>query len=144
MTRNTRHWLGTLFLCFGLAPCTVAAAPDADALATGAELGAMKANTPPAQVYDTWNRFCQAHFGAEKEPLVRDLCGQTLEMVEGGTWVHVSQTSACIAWETNLPALTHVEYGPAGGPDARTAEPERHFYVHVHYLTDLQPNTRYR
>ena len=113
-------------------------APDAEALAAGEALGTMKANTLPAKVYATWNRFCRAHFGAEKEPLVYDLYGKKLEPMAGGDWTHASATSATVAWETNLPATTHVEYGPTPACGKATAKTERPFYVHVHYLGDLE------
>ena len=116
---------------------------DKEALAASRALGGMKAGTPPDEVYGTWNRFCKAHFRAEKEPLVYEFFGKDLELVDGGAWVHVSETSACIAWETSLPAVTHVEYGPTPERQFRTPKPERPFYIHLHYLRDLQSDTQY-
>ena len=84
------------------------ASNDPKAVELGRELAAMKHDAPPEQVYDLFNRFCLANFGAEKEPLVYDLCGKTLQVNPGGDWVHPSETSACIAWETNLPAMAVV------------------------------------
>ena len=38
----------------------LAAKPSAEALATGKALGEMRANTPPAKVYEIFNDFCKA------------------------------------------------------------------------------------
>ncbi|HUU43668.1 MAG TPA: fibronectin type III domain-containing protein, partial [Planctomycetota bacterium] len=94
-------------------------------------------------VYDEFNRFCTESFGAEKESLVYDTFGKTLEVVESGLWKHVSETSACVAWETNLPARGHVEYGETPACGKSTTADERHFYLHTHYLRDLKPDTVY-
>jgi hypothetical protein len=108
-----------------------------------AQLATMEVDTNPDTVYETFSRFCQQFFGAEREPLVYGLFGQKLEMVEGGEWKHVSATSACLAWETNLPAKTRVEYGETADYGMTAPEQERFFYVHVHYLRDLKPDTTY-
>jgi len=135
--------LGTLLFA-ALAATAASAKPTPEMVASGEVLGSMKANTSPDKVYSIWNRFCRAHFGAQKEPLVYELFGKELKLVKGGRWVHVSATSACIAWETNLPALSHVEYGQTLERPEKTAAPERPYYLHVHYLTDLKPKTPYR
>lgn len=106
-------------------------------------LGNVSKNTPPAEVYGTFNRFCKAHFGAEKEPLIYGKSGAKLKFKEEGYWKHVSQTSAVIAWETNLPARSAVAYGSSKDLSKQTTPSERPFYNHVHYLTDLKPGTTY-
>ncbi|MGD2174950.1 MAG: hypothetical protein PVJ27_06065, partial [Candidatus Brocadiaceae bacterium] len=60
-----------------------------------------------------------------------------------GLWVYASERSACIGFETSLPAKAHVEYGATANYGRRTAEATRHHYIHVHYLTDLLPDTDY-
>ena len=47
---------------------------------------------------------------------------------------------AAIAWETNLPAKTYIEYGPTTSYGQKTNQPERFFYTHLHYLKDLDNN----
>ena len=94
-------------------------------------------------VYDDFNQFCAEHFGAEKESLVYDTFGRELKVMPGGNWRHVSETSACIAWETNLPAKGYVEYGETVAYGKKTVEDERHFYLHVHYLKDLKADVTY-
>ena len=97
----------------------------------------------PDKVYADFNAFCVAHFGAEKEPLVYTYAGKDLKLLPAGLWTHVSETSACVGFETNLPAKTHVEYGETADCGKKTAAPERHFYVHLAYLTGLKPDTTY-
>ena len=118
--------------------CSLQGAPDAEQIASGAAVSALHVNTPPDEVYATWNRFCRAHFGAEKEPLVYQLYGDRLETMAGGDWTHVSATSVCVAWETNLPATSWIEYGPDAACGKSTAKTERPFYIHVHTLAGLE------
>ena len=110
---------------------------------SGERLGNMKASTPPEVVNEVWEQFCLAHFGAEKEPMVYEFYGRELAVIDEGTWLHASETSACIAWETNLPARAHVEYGLTPDCSEKTHPGRRPFYVHVHYLTDLKPKAQY-
>jgi len=88
--------------------------------------------------YDAFNRFCISHFGAEKEPLVYEKFGRDLRFLPDGSWRHVSENSACIAWETNLPAKSYVEYGETPAYGKSTPQTERHFYLHLHYLKGLE------
>ncbi|KPJ55549.1 MAG: hypothetical protein AMS16_04070 [Planctomycetes bacterium DG_58] len=115
------------------------AVPEATAeqLAAEMRLKACTVKTPHQEVYDAFNAFCAAHFGAEKEPMVYKIFGTELKFVEGGLWVHASETSAVIGFETCLPAKSHVEYGPTAAYGKKTAEPERFFYLHQHYLAGL-------
>jgi hypothetical protein len=106
-------------------------------------LEAYKANTPPDQVAALFTEFCRTHFGAEKEPLAYAMFGRDLKVMDGGDWTHASVGSACLAWETSLPATTHVEFGRTKDYGQTTARSERPFYIHVHYLRDLQPDTAY-
>ena len=97
----------------------------------------------PDRVYADFNRFCVEHFGAEKEPLVYEKFGKDLKFLADGSWRHVSENSACVAFETNLPAKSYVEYGETAQYGRRTGGEERHFYLHLHYLTDLKPDATY-
>ncbi|MBM4044947.1 MAG: hypothetical protein FJ279_07530 [Planctomycetes bacterium] len=90
--------------------------------------------------YDEFNRLCIQHFGAEREDEVYRKFGQHLKMTPEGAWSYISETSACLAWQTNLPAKTYVEYGETTAYGRRTAEPERHLCLHLHYLTGLKPD----
>jgi hypothetical protein len=93
--------------------------------------------------YEDFNAFCIKNYGAEKEPLVYEKYGKELRMLPDGRWLHASENSAAIGWDTNLPAKSCVEYGETADYGNKTAEPERHFYVHLHYLTGLKPNAVY-
>ena len=93
--------------------------------------------------YEAFNGFCAEHLGAEREEEVYRAFGKTLRLWEGSRWRHVSERSACIAWQTNLPARTFVEYGETAHYGRRTPEPERPFFTHAHYLRGLKPGTTY-
>ncbi|HUW57698.1 MAG TPA: hypothetical protein VMZ92_13750 [Planctomycetota bacterium] len=97
----------------------------------------------PDAAYADFGRFCRQYFGAEKEPLVYEKFGKELQVAEDGSWRHVSENSACIAWQTNLPARTRVEYGETDQYGGRTPETERFFYTHVHYVKDLKADATY-
>jgi len=94
--------------------------------------------------YQWFNDFCIKHFGAEKEELTYAACGKELKFVEDGTWLHASETSACIAFQTSLPAKAYVEYGPTTKYGRKTAPAERNnFYTHVRYITGLKSGSEY-
>ena len=88
--------------------------------------------------------FCRERFGAEKEPLVYDMFGTDLQFMSGGEWTRASRTSACVAFETNLPAKTYVEYGTTTsyGSTAHVEE-FNYYYLHVAYLKGLSQDTTY-
>jgi len=96
-----------------------------------------------ADAYPPFNKLCAEHFGAEREPEVYRAFGRELKPVEGSRWQHVSEASACFAWQTNLPARTSIEYGTTAAYGQRTPEPERHFSLHLHHLKGLKPGTAY-
>ena len=111
-------------------------------LLIGASVPGQQQNDPDA-IYNVFNQFCIGHFGAEKEPLAYEKFGRELKIVEDGSWRHVSETSACVAFETNLPAKSYVEYGETERYGKKTAESERCFYLHIHYLKDLELGKTY-
>jgi len=95
------------------------------------------------RVYEAFNQFCIRNFGAEKEPLIYEKFGKDLKFIPEGAWRHVSENAACIAWETNLPAKSHVEYGETERYGRKTPVEERHFYLHVHHLRGLETGKTY-
>ncbi|MGM0622287.1 MAG: fibronectin type III domain-containing protein [Bacteroidota bacterium] len=105
--------------------------------------GELTVDVPPEKLYDLYNQFCLAHYGAEVDPLVYETLGETLEIKEGSYWEYFSEKSVSISWKTNLPAKTYVEYGTSKTYGEKTEFPERYFYIHLHYLKNLQPNTIY-
>ncbi|MBC8876991.1 MAG: fibronectin type III domain-containing protein [Planctomycetes bacterium] len=102
-----------------------------------------EATASRAETYARFNDLCKEHFGAEKESEVRAKFGEKLKLVVGDVWSYVSERSAVIAWESNLPAKTCVEFGETSGYGENTSPTERYFYLHVHYLTGLRPGTTY-
>jgi hypothetical protein len=94
-------------------------------------------------VCNEFNTAAKAIFGAEKEPLVYEKFGKELKVVDKSLWMHVSENSACIAWQTNIPAKTYVEFGASGTYGKKTVEAERHYYIHVHYVTGLETGKPY-
>jgi len=98
-------------------------------------------------VYTDWwpafNYFCKTMFGAEKEPLAYDMFGSTLAFVGTGEWRHVSETSACVAFETNLPTNAYIEYGQTTSYGQQTDPDDGNYYMHIQYLRDLLPDTTY-
>ncbi len=94
---------------------------------------------PGGEAYEAFNRFCNAHFAMEQEEELVRLAGKELKTVEGSEWQHVSERSACVAWQTSLPATTFVEYGPTKDFGQVTDEPERPLFTHLHTLRGLEP-----
>lgn len=94
-------------------------------------------------IYTEFSKFCARHFSAEREEELYGMFGKGLQVQPKSVWKHISESSACVAWETNLPAKTHVEYGTDGTYGLRTREPERPFSLHLHYLRNLRANTTY-
>ncbi len=113
----------------------------ANGTATALAAGSPIAGTSPA--YQQFSEFCARHFSADPDEEMLRALGPDLRTLPGGTWRHVSESSACVAWETNLPARSYVEYGPTPEYGNRTEEGERPFFLHVHYLRDLKPDTLY-
>jgi len=96
-----------------------------------------------ADVLEQFEAFCLQHFGAEKEPAMYRAFGPDIRFPEGGSWMHVSVYSAVMAWETSLPATTHIEFGPTPDCEERTTPSKRPHFIHVHYLRGLKPQTTY-
>ena len=105
--------------------------------------GELTLDTPPDELYNLFNQFCQTYYGAERDQLIYEKFGNKLEVKEDSKWNYVSEESATIAWETNLPANTYVEYGTKKKYGFKSQVAERPFYIHVHYLKNLKPNSLY-
>lgn len=105
--------------------------------------GELTLDTPPEELYSLFNQFCQSYYGAERDPLIYEKFGNKLEVKENSRWNYFSEKSATIAWETNLPAKTYVEYGTGTNYRYKTEIQERYFYIHVHYLKNLKKNRLY-
>lgn len=97
----------------------------------------------PKVVYQIHNRFSKAYFSALTTPEVYQFNGDKLSIDDSSEWHYASEKSATIAWQTNLPSLTYVEYGEDNSFGMRTAPAERHFYTHNHYLKNLKTDTTY-
>ncbi len=100
-------------------------------------------DVPPEKLYQYFNDFCLTHFGAEVDPVTYGTFGRKLEIKESSKWSHYSESSAAIAWSTNLPARTYIEYGTEKYYGHKTTFSERYFYTHLHYLKNLEPDTLY-
>ncbi|HUW58313.1 MAG TPA: fibronectin type III domain-containing protein, partial [Planctomycetota bacterium] len=106
-----------------------------------AEKGAFTSSWSP--IYDEFNQFCIEEFGAENEPLVYDTFGSDLVFAAEGDWQYSSVESAVVAFETNLPATSFVRFGETSAYGRTTVRDERPFYLHVQYLSGLDPETTY-
>ena len=127
---------------FILAGVVLTAAVLCTVVATAQNAEGQKARAPET-VYEEFNRFCIKYFGAQKEPLVYEKFGKELDVLKGGSWRHVSETSAVVAFETNLPAKGVIEYGETEEYGKTTPDEERHFYLHIHYLRGLEVGKTY-
>ncbi len=112
--------------------------------------GALAGTSPLAPVngitatpYLEFNEYSRSFFGAEHEPLTREVNGQQPGFLPAGTWVHESRNSAAVGFETNLPTLGFVEYGPTSDYGTSTALADRYTYLHLAYLKDLAPGATY-
>ncbi|MGB7160187.1 MAG: fibronectin type III domain-containing protein [Tepidisphaeraceae bacterium] len=107
-------------------------------------IAAAAGSSDPANgAYGEFNQFCLDTFGGKHEPLTYALRGEQLKFLDDGAWQHVSEDSAAVAFETNLPSSAHVEYGTSTQYGTKSEAQERPFYIHVHYLKDLKPGTTY-
>lgn len=105
--------------------------------------GYVHVNANGQDAYQQFNQFCIDNFGAEHEPLTYQVFGNTTYFVESGFWLHESRNSAAIAFETNLPTNSSIEYGETTAYGSTTNGTDRYYYLHLHYLTGLQPETTY-
>ncbi len=95
--------------------------------------------SPKSDAVVQFRRFCARHFTASAEEEVRRTFGAELKAEAQSLWTHVSETSACVSWQTNLPARTFVEYGPTTRYEHKTRPSDQLQYTHLHYLRGLKP-----
>ena len=99
---------------------------------------------PPYLTAAKFDAFARAWFTAAAEPDMWKALGDEFKFVPGGAWKHVSRESACVAFETTLPARSYVLYGlVSNGYGAATPVAGRGTFLHVHYLRFLLSNTTY-
>jgi hypothetical protein len=139
--KEFNFWLGdTKSIGDNREPATTIVMPATDVTVTATYRDA-------GSIVDWWppfNDFCRYTFGAQAEPLAYEIPGQDLAFIPSGQWVHESWSSACVAFETNLPASTHVEYGADTSYGSQVyVDADRYHYVHIAYLKDLAPNSTY-
>ena len=91
----------------------------------------------PDTIEAVFDRFCNAFYGAERDPLVYEKFGNSLQVKGGSFWKHISENSASIAWSTNLPAKSYIEYGLTSSYGNQTSITDRHYYTHLHQLKNL-------
>lgn len=97
----------------------------------------------PTGASTDFNQFAIDNFGAEGEPLAYQTFGEDFVFEAEGSWQHVSANSVAIAFGTNLPARTYVEFGENLDYGHMTTPSERPFATHLAYLTGLDPATTY-
>ncbi|MCF6332321.1 MAG: hypothetical protein L3J11_03475 [Draconibacterium sp.] len=105
--------------------------------------GELTIDVSPEKLYTLYNRFCLTHYGAEIDPLVYGTFGDQLIEKKSSNWEYISEKSASIAWKTNLPAKSYIQYGLTTSYGRQTDVSERFFYVHLHYLKNLEANSLY-
>ncbi len=93
---------------------------------------------------DDFAQFCRDTFGVTHEPLTTHLPGDELRLLPDGSWMHVSENSATIAFESNLPVTSHIEYGETDALGSKSEATDRPFYLHIHRLTGLKPDVTYQ
>jgi hypothetical protein len=103
----------------------------------------LKHDDAPEKVYKVFSDFARTHFGAESDPLIYERFGNELKFIETGEWKHVSANSASLAWETNLPATSYVEYGPTTAYGQKSEPTDRPYFLHTHQLTGLDAGKTY-
>ena len=105
----------------------------------------LSAGVSPRSIETIFNNFALSHFGAKHAAQVNELWGNELKIMDevDSLWSHISETSAAFAWSTNLPAISHIEYGVDQTLGLTTQVSSRYFYNHLHYLTDLLPDQTY-
>jgi hypothetical protein len=114
-----------------------------EALEAEKQLQAIKYRAKPDDIYNAFNNFVKNVYGAEADELIYEKLGRELKLLDGGEWAYASEKSAALGWETNLPATSHVEYGPTAELGEKTGPHERHFFLHIHHVTGLEPGKTY-
>lgn len=113
-----------------------------EAMAAEKALVAISHTDSPDKVYQAFSEFCRTHFST-LDPLVYERFGQDLKFNDAGQWRHVSENSASLAWETNLPARSYIEYGPTTKYGQKTETTDRSYFLHLHALKGLEIGKTY-
>jgi len=107
-------------------------------------LGGISFAADPVVTGIQFDIFCRIHFGASSEPEIYKAFGDDLKVNPDGSWHYISENSAVMGWDSNLPAKTYVAYGLIPNTYIyMTPISDSNHFVHVHYLRNLQPNTTY-
>lgn len=114
-----------------------------EAVAAEQALIAVTHDASPEVAYKVFSDFCRTHFGAESDPLIYERFGNELKFLPEGEWKHISATSASLAWETNLPGVSYVEYGPTTSYGKKSEPTDRPYFLHSHQLTGLEAGQTY-
>jgi hypothetical protein len=139
----------TLTILTAMSICTSALAEGGqrhlkpDAVAAAKALAEIQHSDGPEKAYAAFNEFARTHFGAETDDLIYEKFGHDLKLIETGKWRHVSENSAAVAWETNLPAESYVEYGLTTDYGQQTEKTDRPYYLHMHHIKGLQQGKTY-
>lgn len=104
--------------------------------------GNLDVNAPSELVYDTFNQFCKSYFGVHRDTLYYAQAKKNAGK-QDPPWIYNSERSAVISWESDLPSYAYVEYGITSQYGQKTSQQERPFYLHTHYLKDLEPASTY-
>ncbi len=97
----------------------------------------------PTDHYQPFERLAGEIWGAEKDPLVYQYAGDTLVFEADGQWSYPSETSAFVAFETNLPAISYLEYGTDTSYGSTITHDASFFFLHQYHITGLANNTTY-
>jgi hypothetical protein len=82
--------------------------------------------------------FAKKNLGAINEPLIYEHAGSVLKFDPNSFWRHVSENSAAISWQTNLPTKGFIRYGTDSANLDRSTPITRRFYEqHLQHLKGL-------
>jgi len=105
-------------------------------------MGTASTFTPAADdSFAAFSKYAADTFGVKHEPLTTQIPGDRLAFLADGGWTYVSEDSATVAVETNLPAAVKVEYGVGGKFDQSAESCSTAGYIHVVSLVGLKPGT---
>ena len=94
-----------------------------------------------SESYEEFNSFCVKNFQPVTEDEYGIFFGEQLFLKN--LEIFTSENSAFICFETSLPSKSFVWYGKTEEYDIQTDTSERFFFLHLHYLTDLEPGNSY-
>ena len=117
-------------------------------MAAQAENDAVQFVTPtavaqPQNDNERFFNFRLQNFAPATEPLITQQFGTNLTFESEAFWEYPSYYSHALAFATNLPSLSVIEYGPTQSYGTVSAQSDSYYYQHLQYLTGLQPATTY-